>query len=159
MSIRDTYAEQAWEFALPSARNVEYLSLGLWGEVGELASLVAKSIRDETELDKTAVAKELGDVMWFIAGSAMYNDNGRTFGVLVDETAVSEVSYDGYSTTEAVSEFISSVIDGDLSEVFDSAAELARIFGYTLDEVLEMNLAKLQSRRDRGKITGSGDDR
>ena len=88
MSIRDTYAEQAWEFALPSARNVQYLSLGLWGEVGELASLVAKSIRDETELDKTAVAKELGDVMWFTASSAMFMDAEEDFTTLINDAEV-----------------------------------------------------------------------
>lgn len=156
MSIRDTYAEQAWEFALPSARNVEYLSLGLWGEVGELASLVAKSIRDETELDKTAVAKELGDVMWFIAGSASYSGKGEDFASLANNADFFLEDADSYDSTEA---FISSVIDADLPEVFGTAAELAHSLGYTLDDVLEMNLAKLQSRRDRGKITGSGDDR
>ena len=156
MSIRDTYAEQAWDFALDSARNVEYLSLGLWGEVGELASLVAKSIRDETELDKTAVAKELGDVMWFIASSAMFADAGDSFALLANNADV----YPGsYSAPEATSDFIGTIIDFNLPEALNVAAELAHSVGYTLDEVLEMNLAKLQSRRYRGKITGSGDDR
>ena len=156
MSIRDTYAEQAWDFALPSARNVEYLSLGLWGEAGELASLVAKSIRDETELDKTAVAKELGDVMWFLAGSASYGNNGEAFAILANSDDLLSEDVSPYEATE---NFISALIAADLQEVFDAAAELAHLMGYTLDEVLEMNLDKLQSRRDRGKITGSGDDR
>lgn len=156
MSILDTYAEQAWEFALPSARNESYLSLGLWGEVGELASLVAKSIRDETELDKTAVAKELGDVMWFIAGSASYSGKGEEFAILANSADFFREDGNPHAVAE---DFISSVIDADIPEVFDAAAELAHSLGYTIDEVLEMNLAKLQSRRDRGKITGSGDDR
>ena len=156
MSIRDTYAEQAWEFALPSARNVKYLSLGLWGEVGELASLVAKSIRDEIELDRTAVAKELGDVMWFIAGSASYSGKGKEFALFANSA---DVFREDYGPIEKAEDFLNSIIDADLPEIFDVAAELAHSVGYTLDEVLEMNLAKLQSRRDRGKITGSGDDR
>lgn len=156
MSIRDTYAEQAWDFALPSARNVQYLSLGLWGEVGELASLVAKSIRDETELDKTAVAKELGDVMWFLAGSASYGRNGEAFAILASSADLPREYADPHAATE---DFISELISADLPRIFDAATKLAHSLGYTLDEVLEMNLAKLQSRRDRGKITGSGDDR
>lgn len=156
MSIRDTYAEQAWEFALPSARNDSYLSLGLWGEAGELASLVAKSIRDETELDKTEVAKELGDVMWFIAGSASYGRKGEAFAALANSAELIREDVYPYVAAE---DFISSLIAADLPEVFNTAVELAHSLGYTLDEVLEMNLAKLQSRRDRGKITGSGDDR
>ena len=156
MSIRDTYAEQAWEFALPSARNVKYLSLGLWGEVGELASLVAKSIRDETELDKTAVAKELGDVIWFVASSAMFMDAGDDFTTLLNDAEVSDNDRTLIEEAEAV---LDATIRTDFLDLFDSIATLAHKLGYTLDEVLEMNLAKLQSRRDRGKITGSGDDR
>ena len=156
MSIRDTYAEQAWEFALPSARNVQYLSLGLWGEVGELVSLVAKSIRDDTELDKTAVAKELGDVMWFTASSAMFMDAGDDFTTLINDA---EVSDDAQTLVEEAENVLDATIRTDFVDLFDSIASLANGLGYTLDEVLEMNLAKLQSRRDRGKITGSGDDR
>ena len=156
MSIRDTYAEQAWEFALPSARNVQYLSLGLWGEVGELASLVAKSIRDETELDKTAVAKELGDVMWFTASSAMFMDAEEDFTSLLKDAESIDNARTLVEEAEAV---LDATIRTDFVDLFDSIASLAHELGYTLDEVLEMNLAKLQSRRDRGKITGSGDDR
>ena len=156
MSIRDTYAEQAWEFALPSARNVEYLSLGLWGEVGELASLVAKSIRDETELDKTAVAKELGDVMWFTASSAMFMDAEEDFTSLLKDA---EVADNARTLVEEAEAILDATIRTDFVDLFDSIASLAYALGYTLDEVLEMNIAKLQSRRDRGKITGSGDDR
>lgn len=156
MSIRDTYAEQAWEFALPPARNVQYLSLGLWGEVGELASLVAKSIRDETELDKTAVAKELGDVMWFTASSAMFMDAEEDFTSLLKDAEVVDNARTLVEEAEAV---LDATIRTDFLDLFDSIASLANGLGYTLDEVLEMNLAKLQSRRDRGKITGSGDDR
>ena len=156
MSIRYTYAEKAWDFALPSARNVKYLSLGLWGEVGELASMFAKSIRDETELDKTAVAKELGDVVWFVAASAMFMDAGDDFTTLLHDAEVGDNDRTLIEEAEAV---LDATIRTDFLDLFDSIATLAHGVGYTIDEVLEMNLAKLQSRRDRGKITGSGDDR
>lgn len=156
MSIRDTYAEQAWEFALPSARNEPYLVLGLWGEAGELASLMAKSIRDETELDKTAAAKELGDIMWFIASTAMFEDVEEYFTDLLNDA---EATDSDQTIPESTGEVIEALLRTDLIDLFDSIATLAHRLGYTLDEVLEMNLAKLQSRRDRGKITGSGDDR
>lgn len=156
MSIRDTYAEQAWEFALPSARNAEYLTMGLWGEVGELASLVAKSIRDETELDETAVAKELGDIMWFSASFAMFVDTGEYFTILLK--GVEALDYDRTIVEEAEA-VLDAAIRPDPVDMIYSITSFAHGVGYTIDEVLEMNLAKLQSRRDRGKITGSGDDR
>lgn len=36
---------------------------------------------------------------------------------------------------------------------------LARDLGYTLEEVMQMNLEKLESRRARGVIQGNGDNR
>lgn len=38
-------------------------------------------------------------------------------------------------------------------------AGLADVFGYSLDEIAEWNIAKLASRQRRGVIDGNGDDR
>jgi NTP pyrophosphatase (non-canonical NTP hydrolase) len=88
--------------------NLVYPALGLAGEAGEVAEKVKKAIRDDggvlTEERRAAIAKELGDVLWYVAQLA----------------------------TEA-----------DLD----------------LDEIAEGNLAKLLSRRERGVLQGSGDDR
>lgn len=50
--------------------------LGLTGEAGEVSDKIKKIIRDKqgkmTEEDREAVVKELGDVMWYIAGIARY---------------------------------------------------------------------------------------
>lgn len=88
--------------------NVEelmYLALGLVGEAGEVANKVKKLFRDGDNQDlRVELAKELGDVMWYM---------GR----------------------------LSSVLDVDLTET------------------LAKNVAKLESRKARGVITGSGDNR
>jgi len=88
--------------------NVEelmYLALGLVGEAGEVANKVKKLFRDGDNQDlRTELAKELGDVMWYM---------GR----------------------------LSSVLDVDLTET------------------LAKNVAKRESRKARGVITGSGDNR
>jgi NTP pyrophosphatase (non-canonical NTP hydrolase) len=82
--------------------------LGLNGEAGEVAEKVKKIIRDKggeiSEEDKAELAKELGDVLWYIA-------------------------------------------------VF------AHQMGYSLDDVAAQNLLKLKSRKERGVIGGSGDNR
>ncbi|MDB5176563.1 MAG: hypothetical protein JWN75_231 [Candidatus Saccharibacteria bacterium] len=82
--------------------------LGLADESGEVLSKFKKLLRDKQGVmgddDKKEIAKELGDVMWYV-------------------TTVSH------------------------------------LLGFSLDEVAQMNLDKLASRKQRGKISGSGDNR
>lgn len=85
------YQEQAMTTCMASSNNFSYMFLNLVGEVGELASKVAKSIRKEEvyigrasdsdlhyclhKIDddafcewEEAVKKEAGDVLWQLAG-------------------------------------------------------------------------------------------
>lgn len=53
-----------------------HLVLGLVGESGEIAEKMKKLIRDkesdESQIDRQDIAKELGDVLWYIAVLADY---------------------------------------------------------------------------------------
>lgn len=99
----NTYQQIANETKLPTA-DLEYLLLGFIGEIGEVYSLLAKNIRDETDIDEEKIKKELGDCLWFIA-----------------------------------------TISAD--------------FGLHLNDVAQANIDKLNSRKMRNVLTGSGDDR
>jgi NTP pyrophosphatase (non-canonical NTP hydrolase) len=89
-------------------QNFIYPTLGLSGEVGEVAEKVKKIIRDGdgtlTDPDRDKIALELSDVCWYLAVLAFELD-------------------------------------------------------YTLEEVMQMNLDKLNSRKERGVLSGSGDNR
>ena len=98
------YQKKAVEFAIyPEAYKVIYPTLGLCGEAGEVAEKVKKQVRDGN-FNRHEVAKELGDVLWYLAN-------------------------------------------------------LANDIGYNLSEVAVISIDKLQSRKDRDVISGSGDNR
>jgi NTP pyrophosphatase (non-canonical NTP hydrolase) len=104
MSDLNFYQDKAWSYALPNAKDDYYLLTGIQGEVGELSSLFAKAYRDEKPLDEENVKKELGDILWFVAG-------------------------------------------------------MARYYGWALGDIADSNIRKLESRKVRGVLTGSGDNR
>ncbi len=65
------YQKKAKSTAIyPSAFSIYYPALGLSGEVGELNNKIKKRIRDNAELDKEDMMKELGDVLWYTAALA-----------------------------------------------------------------------------------------
>jgi NTP pyrophosphatase (non-canonical NTP hydrolase) len=68
------YQQEAWKFAKPTAKNPPILFGNLGGEAGEVLSVWAKSVRDETSPEEFygAITKELGDVLWQISGIATY---------------------------------------------------------------------------------------
>jgi len=67
------YQNKAAETAIfPKEKALEYLTLGLTGEAGEIANKVKKLIRDGADVegynDKLVqIANELGDVLWYCA--------------------------------------------------------------------------------------------
>jgi len=106
----EDYQEAAASTAIYPNRgnNLAYTTLGLCGEAGEVAEKVKKIIRDKngvlTSEDEEEIAKELSDVLWYLAMSA--------------------------------------------TEV-----------GSNLEEIAEINMKKLSSRKERGVLQGSGDNR
>jgi len=71
MDIND-YQHKARETAkYPTEHGLTYCALGLTGEAGEVADKIKKIIRDKGGVvsadDRIELAKELGDVLWYIA--------------------------------------------------------------------------------------------
>lgn len=63
------YQKKAMETATESSKNITYMTLGLGNEAGEFQGKLKKKIRDGV-FDEKAAMKELGDVLWYVAGCA-----------------------------------------------------------------------------------------
>jgi NTP pyrophosphatase (non-canonical NTP hydrolase) len=106
----DDYQKKAWDTAIYPERgnNLTYPVLGLNGEAGEVAEKVKKVIRDSEgvvgEATRKILAKELGDVLWYVAA-------------------------------------------------------ICSELGLSMAEVADQNLDKLNDRKERGVLHGSGDER
>ena len=108
MELND-YQKAALSTAIyPNDNNISYLALAICGEAGELADKVKKVIRDKQGQfyipDLTAIAMELGDILWY-------------------------------------------------------AANLAKVLGYDLSDIAQLNIEKINGRVERGTLHGSGDNR
>jgi NTP pyrophosphatase (non-canonical NTP hydrolase) len=107
----EEYQKQALTTVIASDsefRDLLHWVLGINGEAGEIAEKIKKIIRDKngevSKEDKTELAKEVGDVLWYLA-------------------------------------------------VF------AHHLGVPFEQIAQQNLDKLQSRKARGVLSGSGDNR
>src|SRR6266498_904675 len=60
---------EAFGTALPKAKTLTYMLIGLTNEAGETAGKLKKVLRGDKKLDdvKADIAAELGDVLWYVA--------------------------------------------------------------------------------------------
>lgn len=168
MNIKE-YAEKCRTFITMTDEGAlrNYLNLGLIEEVGEVAGKLAKILRVKQSLDtfsdeeRVAIAKELGDVCWFVCVSVekperveerltnfrpKYDVNLWTYTGLV--ARLSALSLDISLNMPITAVFILSTVE-----------EIGRRIGYTLEEIMQQNIDKLTDRQARGVINGNGDNR
>ncbi len=158
MTLKE-YQQEAVKFRTPESDNAEYLRLGLIAEVGEVAGKFAKKIRDGV-FDEKAFIKELGDVLWFVANIAeKYNFEFYEKKSFYGESAIENYIYDLSEYAGGMYIFSAILSNQTIRRIVESLTALADKFGYTLEQVAEINLAKLRDRQFRGVINGNGDER
>jgi len=173
---------------LEGGQQPTYPALGLAGEAGEICEKLADGIVGGE------LAKELGDVLWYIANLA--EDMGADMLSILPASLASRVGHfselqdaaaepapnlkpypaalrlagkagavcerakklirdDGGTLTDERRSLIAS----GLAEAFIAVASLASALGASLDDIAAENVRKLRSRKERGRITGDGDNR
>lgn len=61
------YQKAAMRTATRKCRNLANAGLGITGEAGEVSDMIKKALFQGHKLDKEHLAKELGDVAWYLA--------------------------------------------------------------------------------------------
>ena len=150
------YQIAAWAFARASIREgdaaLDHAAFGLVAEVGEVAGLFQKSLRDSVPVDVDRLVLELGDVLWYAAACATLQR---------DELFVARREQPWVRAEDVAPGALGAVLAyaQHPSQVAAWVRDLAVAHGRTLDEVQIRNLDKLGRRAATGTIGGSGEDR
>ena len=144
--------------------NIEYPVLAILEESIEIFEKI------ELSATKEEIVKELGDLLWYTAMIFYEFKKPFEFTQVDEYTTPSNFiiksgklasilkktlrDNDGIFTEQKLEEFFS-IINNMLSFVMNVAAQL----GFTLEEVAQINIEKINDRIKRGKLQGSGDNR
>lgn len=186
----NAYQAAAMSTALPTSLNMAYMAYGLVNEIGELQEKLISNTPGILTCEETL--KELGDVLWYIAGVSQIRGWKLSEVVLDDTTdiAISEYAVGEESEVLASESGQESCIKlsigltiaaGNLCgalkkeirdnthkpdvekealrRIFQISVMLAKVMNSTLEHVAIANIEKLASRKARGVIGGSGDNR
>lgn len=165
-----------------------YPALGIIGECGEVADKIKKLIRDanwEMKPDRmTAIVKELGDCCWYLANiccdtgldlSMMYEMRGASVTQLVRGLTLPQLIFHMNRHASSLAEFLECwyyqydcnlresyrfiELPKHLSHIITCIEEIGRRYDFTLEDIYTANIEKLLSRKERGILTGDGDNR
>lgn len=125
------YQKQAMTTCMPSSENFSYMFLNLVGEVGEFASKVAKAIRKE----QCSIGLEPHIAEQFECDGDTANNLWQFHG---EEERLEELKKEA-------------------GDILWQLSGVCTIFGWSLEEVAQMNLDKLSARKQAGTIVGNGD--
>ena len=171
----EAYSIKAIEFTtMADVTLINYSKIGMLEEIGELAGKIAKNIRgdyaiisDDRHIDSTKDSSgkyirvkdlmlEVGDILW------MLNAYFSNIGGLRDFTIETVPETRPTNQTELCNS-IASVnnywANHYSNKAFTLIIHIIEYFGYTLEEVLYLNIEKLEQRRLNNTIQGNGDNR
>lgn len=156
-----------------AGENIIYPALGLCGEVAETLEKLL-----QTPYDEEAIKKELGDVLWYVSqlcSELKINLAGIHFKG-IEFTLMNNLSFEEELVVQAgkIAEVVKKTLR-DKEGVCDNTdeekiTECLVVVMYCLDAIIDdagdvienvarINIEKLFSRKARGKLKGSGDDR
>lgn len=152
-----------------------YTLLGLIGELSEMEMATHKTMvcdREEANKAKAVLVKEIGDVFWYLSQFTM--EMGIPFSNIDSKIEWKIGSFKPTYSCGAICELIKKTIRDNFGNITPQTKEkvlfeLRHIYSYLIwfcrihevdpNHVMEENIKKLTSRKDRGVLGGSGDER
>ena len=125
------YQQQAMTTCLPESENFSYMMLNLVGEVGELASKVAKMIRK---------------------GQVVFRTDGNLLTASKNGFKTQDADCDEQTQRERDMQL-------EAGDILWQLSGLCSVMGWQLEDIARQNLTKLADRKQRHVIDGSGDHR
>ena len=147
-----------------------YLSLGLCGEIGELAEKLKKNLRDGTLIEAETIAKELGDVLWYWTRLCQVVKLEPSFLAKFNKTAILRRGTPGEElllVAKHAGALVGFLQDNHsnpqlphhFSALYQHLEVLAQTWNFPMVQIMHMNVTKLRDRKARSMIRGSGDER
>lgn len=150
------YQELAMRTCLPSAKNWEYCYTLIASEIGEAFGKWGKQFRDGS-FDKDKLTDELGDVFWGLALACELG--GYDFEELWgNEEDISFVEI-MFTTPVYFEDWEWPLDEREVWRFLIFAKTFAEECGIDPLDCLKRNVAKLAGRKERGTLTGNGDER
>lgn len=177
----DTYIEQARSTAIYPG-HFTYPAIGLAGESGELIDKIT-SLTSHKLVDKKEVIKECGDLIWYVVSTAIdvgikpfagktFTQYGQLIGAGVDKRSaliklpvyvgkISEIAKKQIRDNDYLDLGDDKVyiIEDCLTQIMRCLFEIADEWDINMDDVAQVNIDKLLSRKERGVLKGEGDNR
>jgi hypothetical protein len=151
----ERYVKELQQFIVyPPEKAQEYLECLLFSEIGEVVGVHAKYVRgdfDETEYKKRLIG-ELGDVLFAISLLHPDYNPDEDHAWLCPGLIYGDFIFDLAAAVEMVD-------DPRHWRIHSALRSTCKKIGITIEELREANVKKLQSRKERGKIRGDGDER
>ena len=128
--------------------------LGMLAEIGEVAEIYQKNIRDNTPINKQDVLDELGDIAFYVHMLA-----AKGFGDTLTCKAILSGNYSAGVIYESPMDKLLHLYHMTLSDVYETMLYIGSYYGFSLSDILSANVTKLKRRLANGTIKGSGSHR
>lgn len=134
--------------------DIRYLYLGMLAEVGEVAEIYQKNIRDNTPIEPKDVLDELGDIAFYVHMLA-----AKGYGDPITCKEILAGVGENIVWTLKPQDIMMNLTNMTLDNVYNAMLKVGSWYGFTLSDILSANVTKLKRRIANGTINGSGSHR